>query len=168
MSVLGGAGRGEITVNGSDAVPFEDFSRYPLPGFTLRNRTPPRALTCCFATLRPRALSNDAGVLGARPVAETCSTLPCAVNAWAAEGAAVAPVSAIAAMTIERRSCLSTPDIEACRTCRRSQCVSQGGYLTHGCSTGLAAGRRPSGARRRARPEHAADAGHDPRRGDRY
>src|SRR2546426_5676583 len=103
MSVLGGAGRVESTVSDPDFAPVSDRrTRYPLPGFTLRNSSPPSESARFVAIVRPALPRSDICALGSRPVTYTCSTLPCALKlaaaAFAAEApAAVANVNAIVA-----------------------------------------------------------------------
>src|SRR5690242_5539604 len=87
-----GAAASECTVIGPDCSPVEARrTRYPLPGDTLRNSSPPSESACCVESVAPAGPISDICAFGARPVTYTCSALP-----WALKlGAAIAPVAAI-------------------------------------------------------------------------
>src|SRR5919106_3228626 len=73
-----GTGSPACTTTGSDPAP-SDSTRYPSPGGTSRNRTPPSELTVCVFRISPWGLTSDACTPGVRAVTYTCSTLPTAL-----------------------------------------------------------------------------------------
>src|SRR5437867_10988525 len=101
MSVDGGADCVVSTVSGPEVSLFA-VTRYPSPGVTLRNNRPPRSLAFLVATTWPAGSSSDACAPGGRPVAYTCSTLPCALNDGSAALPPLAKTSASAVPTRKR------------------------------------------------------------------
>src|SRR6185437_8718702 len=99
------------TVIGSDSSP-PLRTRYFLPGFTSRNRTPPCSSAFWVATV-VLPLTSETGAFGARPVTSTCSTLSCTSNADAlaatARLARTARTAAIATFRARPPARLSPP-----------------------------------------------------------
>src|SRR5437016_4626294 len=103
-----GAADRSWTTSGPDFTPSESRrTRYPKPGLTSRNSTPPSAVAFCVYRTFPRGVRSDTRALGASPVAYTCSTLPAALKAGvdaAAPASALTRIKKIAAARDERFS----------------------------------------------------------------
>src|SRR5438874_1797905 len=111
-----GAADWSWTTSGPDFTPSESRrTRYPKPGLTSRNSTPPSAVAFWLYNTFPRGVRSDTLALGASPVAYTCSTLPAALKAGVEAAAPASELTRTKTIAAARAARFSVELFPACK-----------------------------------------------------